>query len=311
MEESAEQKREQFCAKRLQESGVAYSASAVLGVLLSFLLSAVAVAVSGENYAKQNWYLYCAYSVAQIAFAVSAAIYFVRSKMPVKSMFGKCSPKYFALAFLLQFGLLFSLSELNSYFTLFLEKLGYVSEGTPVPDLSGWGILPAIVVIAALPAVFEETVFRGILAKSMHECGWGLAASALVSGALFALFHGSPEQTIYQFLCGVCFALIALRAGSILPTMLAHFANNAVILTFSRFGYDELSSLPFGWYLALVITSAVCLIGSLVYLIFFDKRGNRKGGVKEGGRFFLAAGVGILICAIEWIAVLIMGFFHG
>ena len=305
MEQNGSEQLEQWRRKGLTESGIAYTAAALLGILLAYLLAAVASAVGGERYAEKDWYLYLAYLMPQLAIFGAVAVYFFRSKEPVRAPFQKTHPKYFLVALLMEFGLLFSLSELNGLFISGLEELGYSSGGVTVPDLSGWNLLPALLVIGLLPALLEETLFRGIVARKMHDDGWGFAAAVLLSGALFSLFHGKPEQTIYQFLCGACFALVALRAGSVLPTMLAHFLNNALILILTSLGFGDLrAALP-------VISSGLCFLGALVYLIFFDKRGNRKGGVKDGVMFFMAAGGGILVCAVEWIAVLAMGFVNG
>ncbi len=312
MEQNGPQQGDLPPKKPLTESGLSYSLAAVLSMLIAYLVAAISAAAAGERYTEQNWYIYLAYLSAQLAFGGAAAFYFFRSKESPRVILQKTHPKYFLIALLLEFGLLFSLSELNGLFVSGLENLGYSSGGVSVPDLSGWGLLPAILVIALLPALLEETLFRGILTRKMHDGGWGLVPAILISGALFSLFHGRPEQTVYQFICGVCFALVFLRAGSILPTMLAHFANNALILILESCGFGNFrAALPLWGYLVLVISAAVCLLGTLVYLIFFDKRGNQRGGVKEGLPFFLAAGGGILICAVEWSVALAMGFLHG
>ena len=144
----------------------------------------------------------------------------------------------------------------------------------------------------------------------MHASGWGTIATVCISGALFALYHGSPAQTIYQFFCGASFALLALRAGSVLPTAVAHLCNNAVILILTSTGYEVEGSwtMPQAWHIGLCVAAAVVLVGVLVYLIFFDKSGAQKGGVKDGKRFFLGAGVGIAVCAVLWISNLVTGF---
>ena len=139
----------------------------------------------------------------------------------------------------------------------------------------------------------------------MHGAGWGTWVTVLVSGAMFSLFHGRPEQTIYQFLCGCCFALIAVRSGSVLPTVLSHFINNAAILVLSAFGIDTFTGTL---KIVLVSVGAAVLAGSLVFLIFFDKKTNRKGGAPRAGVFFLAAAVGLIICAVQWASMLFLGF---
>ncbi len=311
MENDVVQNREMLHRQTMTESGIVYSLSAVLPVLLSFLVSAIAVSVAGENYADSDGYKYLSYLLPQICFAASAVVYFSRTKQPLKKIYCGCKWYDFLIAIVLQFGLMFSLTYLNTWFIKFLELFGYKQSESALPNLSGWHLLPALAVIALLPAIFEETIFRGILSPNMHAVGWGNAATVLISGAMFSLFHGNPEQTLYQFVCGMCFTLVSLRAGSVLPTMVAHFFNNALILVLTSLGYGDGLGLSAGSTVALYVVSGLCLAGTLIYLVFFDRRNAQKGGVKAGKAFFLAAAVGLLVCGVEWIAVLVEGIVGG
>ena len=293
-------------ADRLKESGVAFSLAALLPLVVSVLLSVV-VAIAGEGATASVWYRYLAYLLPQLCFAAAAAVYIRRTRHPFEELYQSAKPRYFVLAVLMQFGLLFSLGELNTLFISFLEKLGYTSSASVLPPLEGGWLVLTLLVVALLPAVFEETLFRGILARNMQGAGWGTAVTILLSGALFSLFHGRPEQTIYQFLCGCCFALIAVRSGSILPTVLSHLINNAAILILSACGIDTFEGTL---KIVLISVGAVLLVGTLTYLIFFDKKTNRRGGAPRAGVFFLAAAVGILICIVQWVSMLITGFVH-
>lgn len=302
-----------FRRRALTEAGVAYSVGAVLPVLATLLVGVIAALAAGEAYAQTAWYRFLAYLLPQVCFAVAALIFFRRSKVEVRAVYRGCKWYYFPLALLMQFGLMSSLSELNTMFVELLEGFGYESATTPLPPLDGWYLLPALLIIALLPAVFEETLFRGILVGRMAASEWGTAATVLISGALFSLYHGNPAQTLYQFVCGATFALVVVRAGSILPSMAAHFANNAAILILTATGYQTEGGwlMPQGWNIALTAASAVCLVAVLAYLVFFDKSNARKGGVKDAKYFFFAAAVGIAVCAVQWFAVLISGFIGG
>lgn len=291
---------------RLKESGITFSLAALLPVLFSLVLSLFAAA-AGEGYEQAVWYRYLTYLVPQLCFALAAAVYFRRARHPFPAMYRGAKWYYYLIAVLMQFGLLFSLGELNTLFLSWLETLGYTSSAGSLPPLEGGWLVLTLFVVALLPAVFEETLFRGILARNMHDAGWGTAVTVLLSGALFSLFHGRPEQTIYQFLCGCCFALIAVRSGSVLPTVLSHFLNNALILVLSAFGLDAFTGTP---RLVLTVLSALCLAGTLIFLIFFDRKRGRKGGAPRAGVFFLAAAVGIVICAVQWVSMLLLGFVH-
>lgn len=303
-----------FRRRALSEAGIAYSASAVLPVIASLILGIIASVAAGSAYAQTDWYRFLSYLLPQLCFAAAAVVYFRRSKVSLRATYRGCKWYYFPIAIALQFGLMFSLNELNAFFIRFLELFGYQDAGVPLPSLNGWNLLPAVIIIAVFPAVFEETIFRGILVRNMSASEWGTAATLLISGALFALFHGNPAQTLYQFVCGVCFALIAVRAGSILPSAVAHFLNNAVILALTATGFEtgeNAWSMPQAWNIGLCAASAVCLAAALAFLVFFDRKTNQKGGIKDGKVFFLAAAAGIAVCAVQWVVVLVSGFIGG
>ena len=205
--------------RELTEAGLCFSVSAVLPVFVSLLVLFIVPFAAGSGYAEQDWYKYITYLISPVCIAGACLLFFRRSKVPPRKVYRGCKWYYFVIALLLQFGVMISLSELNEYFVRLLELMGYERGGSALPSLGGWNLLPAILVIAVLPAIFEETLFRGVLVGRMGESGWGTASTVLISGALFSLFHTNPEQTLYQFISGAGFALIALRAGSILPAI--------------------------------------------------------------------------------------------
>ena len=286
-------------------SGIAFSVASVLPTVLSVLFL---LCVGSGDFSQTDWFLYVSYALPQIAFLITAVWFFYYLKQPIGQTLKnqKCKPRYFLLAFLLQLGL-FSLSELNALFLEFLGNFGYVDVGISLPSMDGFGVVGVLFVVAVLPAVFEEIMFRGVLLNGLKS--FGKTGAVLLCGALFALYHQNPAQTLYQFCCGVAFALIALRAGSVLPTVFSHFLNNALILTLAKFGVE---SFPVPVAIVLLTVSVICLTLSLVWLFFWDKKEEEKLEMQavnksERKRFFLCASVGIAICALTWIAVLFSG----
>lgn len=324
MVQQAEKTEEDLKRRALSEAGITYSVCAVLPVVATLILSLVLIGLQNGRedanwYASQDWYKYLTFLLPQICFAAACVVFFRRSKVSPRQTYCGCKWYWFPIAAVMQFGLMFSLSELNGLFVELLKLAGYAPREGYLPNLSGWNLLPALLVIAVLPALFEETVFRGIISKQMHENGWGLWACVLVSGALFALFHQNPEQTIYQFICGACFTLVALKAGSVLPTMVAHFLNNALVLSLVAgfapgAGEDVVlrEVLPAGGYAALCAVAAVCLVGSVVFTALFRRKKEEDNvKIEEGKAFFLAAAVGIGVCALFWILALANGIVKG
>lgn len=81
--------------------------------------------------------------------------------------------------------------------------------------------VPVMVVLAALTAVAEELLFRGMLLSLVGV--WGQAL-------LFGLAHPAPRQgwsyTAYTAVAGVLFGYATLLTGHLWAAMLAHFAIN-------------------------------------------------------------------------------------
>jgi len=105
------------------------------------------------------------------------------------------------------------------------EKLVAMMRGTP-PWLA-WAL------IALLPAVCEETLFRGWVQSALVG-SWpsrGRAAAGLfVQAACFAVFHLLPERMPQSFALGLAAGAITLATRSLLPAIVCHAAHNSVPL---------------------------------------------------------------------------------
>ncbi len=114
-------------------------------------------------------------------------------------------------------------------------------EWLPVPEhapalereVSQQGLSITLLVIAMMPAATEELVFRGVLARGLAT-RLPMAVAIAVSAIVFSLIHGNPAQMVSTFPLGLALGFVAIRAGSIAPTVLAHFTNNAVVILISR-----------------------------------------------------------------------------
>ncbi len=287
-------------------SGLTFSLATLAPVVTAFaflLILSVSGLAATEGVENADWYLYCNYLINPVTFALVAWGTLRFAKTPVKEEIKaqKCEWKYFLIAILMQFGLL-ALSELNSLFLDFLALFGYESPAINLPSLDGFGLFGVLFVVAVLPAIFEEIIFRGLLLKGLKP--FGMLGMVLISGGLFALYHQNPAQTIYQFCCGAAFAFVAIKAGSILPTVLSHFLNNALIIILTKFG---ITAFPTPVYITLLILESVALIAAMVWL-FLDKQPQKeKGDGAEKKTFWLCALPGIAYAAILWLSVLLSG----
>jgi len=90
------------------------------------------------------------------------------------------------------------------------------------------GLLFNLVMIAVIPALGEEFLFRGVIqkifsnwTKSVH---WGIWISAILFSALHMQFYGF----IPRMLLGAIFGYMLVWSGSMWVPVLAHFINNAL-----------------------------------------------------------------------------------
>jgi len=104
-----------------------------------------------------------------------------------------------------------------------LEGFGQAIVG---PDLPVWQI---VFFLAVMPGVFEELAFRGVLLHGVSRRLRPLA-TALVVGAVFGMFHVSLFRLVPTAWLGMVMAGVVLLTGSIYPSMLWHFLNNAIAL---------------------------------------------------------------------------------
>lgn len=287
--------------------GITFSVTVAVYVFFSLIFSIIVVAAGLDS--SSDVYIYINYLIAPAAVAVSVPVVSKFRRVPLKTLLplgfqsGKSAAKYFAAAALLAFGLLFSLSWLNIGFERLLRLLGYEGTVSYFPDLSGGKVVAALLVMAVMPALFEEILFRGAVLQNIREEA-GELNSIFLCGMCFALFHANALQTFYQFICGCAFALLAIRARSLFPCVLAHFLNNAVIVVMQACGLNTSGTLfdmlPLWAAILVTVLSALSLIGGALILIC-DKTPLKKpvkGGIKK---FFLSASVGIAVLAVLWI----------
>jgi len=87
-------------------------------------------------------------------------------------------------------------------------------------------------VVAVSPAVCEEVLFRGILLRGFTRRFRPWIAALAVS-VLFGLFHLSIFRFLPTALLGIPLAYLALRTGSLFPSMLTHALVNSLALALS------------------------------------------------------------------------------
>jgi membrane protease YdiL (CAAX protease family) len=95
-------------------------------------------------------------------------------------------------------------------------------------------LVATILVIAVVPALCEEVLFRGYFQSTLER---RLAAPwhFLVSGTVFALFHQQVLSLLSLLLVGIYLGYVFFRFRSIYLTMICHFLYNALLILLANF----------------------------------------------------------------------------
>lgn len=162
----------------------------------------------------------------------------------------------------------------------------------------------SILLYAAVPAIVEELVFRGMIFGAMAEADRKWAV--LISSLFFGLIHFDLGAVLYGFLFGLVLAAVYLATGNILHTILIHFFFNTVNVVLSFLPGKEIP----------VWVVLVCLIGGLVGFPILLWKFMRKNPLPDGwlqdGMQFLdvvtgEGAVGMGICMVILISLLRVG----
>lgn len=92
------------------------------------------------------------------------------------------------------------------------------------------GFLLNIFMIAVLPAIGEELIFRGIFQKIFTELTGKVVWGVIISALLFSAMHLQFQGFLPRFALGILFSYFYLWSGSLWLPIIAHFINNAIAI---------------------------------------------------------------------------------
>lgn len=95
------------------------------------------------------------------------------------------------------------------------------------------GYLLNLLILALIPAIGEELLFRGFLQKAIFLHTKNIHIAIWCAGILFSAIHLQFYGFFPRLFMGVLFGYFLVWSGSILVPMACHFINNALIVTYS------------------------------------------------------------------------------
>ena len=125
----------------------------------------------------------------------------------------------------------------------FFDSLNEMVEKTYGNLLSASNIFElvlVIIVVAIVPALSEETMFRGFIQRSF-ELKYKKYLAAIITALFFSLYHFNPYGLIPLFILGAFFGFAAYKSKTLIIPMVLHFLNNfSAVILYYIIGDDEL-----------------------------------------------------------------------
>lgn len=119
-------------------------------------------------------------------------------------------------------------------------------------------LLVAVLVIALIPAIGEETLFRGILQRNFGYWTGNIHAGIWLSAALFSAIHVQFLGFFPRMLLGALFGYLYLWSGNIWVPILAHFVNNGFTVCMVFLHQQQLTTMD------IESTESVPVVGALM-----------------------------------------------
>jgi hypothetical protein len=102
-------------------------------------------------------------------------------------------------------------------------------------------LLIKLLVIAVLPAIAEELIFRGILLKKLYESSNSNHYAVLISSLIFAAVHIQPLVILPMFFLGCILGYLYTKTNNIIYSMIFHFLFNASTILLGYFFPEYIS----------------------------------------------------------------------
>ena len=97
--------------------------------------------------------------------------------------------------------------------------------------------------IALLPALGEELVFRGVVQKIFHQWSRNAHVAVWTTAVLFSAMHMQFYGFLPRMLLGAMLGYMLVWSGSLWLPILAHFINNAAAVVFTYLFQHDLTSI--------------------------------------------------------------------
>ena len=252
--------------------------SLVIAMIFSFIYK------TQEAMTSSLAYLFVSVVLAQACFAFIFYYYNKRNNINFKQatkLNFKCNFKNVAVCVCISIVAVFGFSNFINNISNLFAKIGFNSPEAALPINTFYWFLINVVLLAFIPAIMEELIFRGMIFNGLRKKGFKIAA--IISAVMFAIIHLSIKQFVFPIIMGVVFSFVLEKTGSLVYTMIVHFCNNFFVLLISYItkvtnkNFIEINFTN-SYFLTIFLSIIIAIIASLlIYLLIkFVLSNNQK-----------------------------------
>ena len=142
-------------------------------------------------------------------------------------------------------------------------------------------LLVALLVIAVIPAVGEEVLFRGILQRNLMYWTGNGHVGIWLAAALFSAIHVQFLGFVPRMLLGALFGYLYVWSRNLWVPILAHFVNNGFTVLMVYLHQRKLVSVDIESTESVPVAGALASLAVTAGLLYFFRKRNQERGVSR------------------------------
>lgn len=209
---------------------------------------------------------------------------------------------------ILIFALMAAMGKLSDFSVEKTTSASIAPTGNPL-----WLDILIYIYICLLGPILEELIFRGVLLEGLRK--YGSLFGIIMSAVLFGLMHQNIVQCLPAAAIGLVWGYIAVKSGSLIPSILLHILNNTMsailLVVMQSVELSDMSNITaiLNTSISFIAISVLisffrlaCVIGSIVIIVRFFS--SPHGKLVETNRYTKERTWKYFFTSLPWLAII-------
>ncbi len=306
------------------DSGKVFLIALLAPIIMAFLFSYIASSIAQGQEVEievitSSMGYYIAFTICTLLLYVAIVLVYNKTKkISFRALNLDFKMKWQTYLLLIAIGVLsiFGIQYFIGAIDNFLKVVGYpLSSDLAGLNPTSWGkYVLAVVFLGIFPAIGEELIFRGVILHGLRSRFNDIVA-VILSALMFAIMHESLQQLVYPFILGCIMGWVVLRTGSLVSSIIIHFVNNFLVVTFAF--VENMTGFSFGladkWWFYIValllfaVTFGIYFIIDRYYFKHKSKVPHERTSTKTSIWIYISFAVGVILLIIASILTITSG----